>query len=106
MRFTTNYHQIDRSEALDEHTYNQTEQDLINFLGKIISCEWTFERDGGSFSTKLHIHSNLADEHFESKGDFYYGVEDCLSKAKKTLKKSLGKLRSHKHNKGNSRIAA
>ena len=99
MRFTTSYHQVDRSSSLDDFTFSQTEVKLVMFLGKIVSCDWIFSKEGDGFSTKLHIHSSLINEVFESKGhDFYYGVDHCLNKAKKLLKKSTGKkLSSRDH---------
>ncbi|MFI5391523.1 MAG: HPF/RaiA family ribosome-associated protein [Bacteriovoracales bacterium] len=95
MELVVNYHQMDRSEALDGLLKTKSEKLLQKFKmkGKVI---WTFEREHNDFSAEVHYHYHGHDFHAHSTfEDPYKTIEPNLHKLEKQLKKHLTRDRIH-----------
>ena len=95
MELFVNYHQMERSEALDDLLYLKTQKLLQKFKmkGKVT---WTIEKEHNDFSSEVHYHYHGHDFHAKCNfEDPYKTIEPNLHKLEKQLEKHLTRDRIH-----------
>lgn len=97
MELFVNYHQMERSEALDDLLKLKSERLLQKYKmkGKVT---WTFEKEHKDFCSEIHYHFHGHDFHAKSVSeDPYKTIEPNLHKLEKQLEKHLTRDRIHEN---------
>lgn len=95
MELIISYHQMERSNALDDLIKTKSLRlfQKFKFKGKVT---WTVEKENNQFLTQVHFHYHGHDFHAHCKmEDAYKTIEPNLHKLEKQLEKHLTRDRIH-----------
>jgi ribosome-associated translation inhibitor RaiA len=93
MSLHMNYHQIDRSQALEQFIKDKLEG-MKKYLGEGSRVNWVFSKDGDLFESHVHIHSRGKDNFVESAGkNAYESVMQAFRKIKSVSLKDASKIK-------------
>ncbi len=97
MELIVNYHQMDRSDALDDLIKTKSER-LVHKYQMKGKVTWTFEKEHNDFTSEVHYHFHGHDFHAHCKfEDPYKTIEPNIQKLEKQLEKHLTRDRIHEN---------